>query len=98
MDLLRGLLELRVALGRDHIHVAGRRQPQVGLHDIHAGPGLNGIPRGTVKELREKYGGEAPPVPPTAPYRIEVEYRAGLGLIVGTYPVAGVPHSRPALS
>ena len=62
-------------------------------------PGYNGrldLDRfnGTVKELREKYGGEAPPIPPTpptTPYRIEVEYRAGLGLIVGNYPVAGVP-------
>jgi hypothetical protein len=42
---------------------------------------------GTEKELRDKYGGEKP----DAPYRIEVEYRAGLGLIAGNYPVAGVP-------
>ena len=43
---------------------------------------------GTVQELRQKYGdGE----PSGAPYRIEVEYRPGLGLIAGNYPVLGVP-------
>ncbi|MGD8474813.1 MAG: glycoside hydrolase family 25 protein [Anaerolineae bacterium] len=43
---------------------------------------------GTVEELRDKYGGGGQPV---TPYRIEIEYRPGLGLIAGNYPVAGVP-------
>jgi|GEM_PF-1227335 len=45
---------------------------------------------GTVEELRDKYGGGGGGQPVT-PYRIEVEYRPGLGLIAGNYPVAGVP-------
>jgi GH25 family lysozyme M1 (1,4-beta-N-acetylmuramidase) len=58
-------------------------------------PGYNGrLDRdrfnGTEKELRALYGNGEPP-PPGTPYRIEVEYRAGLTLIVGDYPVPGMP-------
>jgi lysozyme len=55
-------------------------------------PGYNGrLDRdryhGTEEELRAQYGGGTPS---GAPYRVEVEHRAGLPLIVGDYPVPGV--------